>query len=178
MKIGIDVSQLAYPNTGVATYLKHLVQYLITLDETNEYILFASSFRRKKMLHEQIAFFLTKKNVSVKMISIPLSVLDIVWNKLHILPIEYFIGKVDIFISSDWVQPPSNAKKVTILYDLIIYTYPEETSQKIIAVQKRKLAWVKKEIDKILCISKSTQEDAEKILGMPKERLIVVYPGL
>ena len=47
MKIGIDVSQLAYPNTGVANYLQNLVQNLIEIDKNNEYILFFSSMRKQ-----------------------------------------------------------------------------------------------------------------------------------
>lgn len=177
MKIGIDVSQLAYPNTGVANYLKNLVSHLIAQDTKNEYILFASSLRRKEILKKELLEFASKPNVSIKLVSFPPSFLDFVWNRLHVFPIEYVLGKIDVFISSDWTQPPSNAKKVTILYDLIVYTYPNETSQKIVDVQKRKLAWVKKEIDKIICISKSSKEDAKKILGIPEEKLEVIYPG-
>ena len=172
MRIGIDVSQLAYPTTGVATYLRNLVKELIKKDTKNEYILFYSSLRRK--LEEKF----DSKNVTVKKFKLPPSLLTILWNKLHIIPIETFIGPVDVFISSDWTQPPSKAKKVTILYDLIVYKYPKETSQKIIDVQKRKLAWVTKEVDRILCISKATKKDAEEILGIPSRKLTVVYPGL
>lgn len=57
MKIGIDISQLSYRNTGVSNYLKHLVKGLIDTDQENEYILFtlhfavdliSRTFRRKK----------------------------------------------------------------------------------------------------------------------------------
>jgi len=177
MKIGIDVSQLAYPKTGVANYLGNLVKHLVQSDQKNEYILFASSFRRKEILQN---FFLeiSAKNVTFKLFSYPPSFLDLLWNRLHIMPIEKFLGDLDIFISSDWTQPPSKAKKVTILYDLIVFAYPQETAKKIVDVQKRKLSWVKKEIDNVICISQATKKDAENILHIPKEKLSVVYPGL
>jgi len=105
--------------------------------------------------------------------------LDLLWNKLHILPIEWLIGDVDIFITSDWTEPPTiRAKKATILYDLIVYKYPNETDRKIIEVQKRKLKWVKKESDLVLCISESTKKDAEGILGIEENRLKTIYPGI
>ena len=51
------------------------------------------------------------------------------------MPIENFIGPVDIFITSDWTEPPTKkAKKATILYDLIVYKYPDETHKKIVAI--------------------------------------------
>ena len=175
MKIGIDISQLAYERTGVANYLQGFVQGLISIDTQNEYVLFYSSLRRKLALPAGFK----NSNVSIKQFKFPPTFLDLVWNKLHILPIEKLIGEVDIFISSDWTEPPTQkAKKATILYDLIVYKYPQETAQKIIETQKRKLSWTKKECDVILCISQSTKKDAMEILGIEENRLKVAYPGI
>ena len=111
-------------------------------------------------------------------IFIPPTIFDLIWNRLHIMPIEWFIGDVDIFITSDWTEPPAKrAKKATILYDLIVYKYPEETDRKIIETQKRKLRWVKKESSIIFCISEATKRDAMEILGIEENRLRVIYPG-
>lgn len=189
MKIGIDISQLAYPNTGVANYLGNLVENLVRIDKKNEYILFFSSLR--KNFQSSIFNFQSNPNVKIKKFRIPPTVLNLIWNKLHIMPIESFIGDVDVFITSDWTEPPAKkAKKATILYDLIVYKYPEETHNKtqfnplklmispnIVASQKRKLKWVKKESEKIFCISEATKQDALEILGLEKNKLTVVYPG-
>lgn len=172
MRIGIDISQLAFPKTGVAVYLQHLVEEMIQEDKANEYVLFYSSLRKK--LHMKFV----QKNVVLKKFRFPPTLLDILWNKLHIIPIETFTGPLDIFISSDWTQPPSKAKKATILYDLIVYKYPEETAEKIVKVQKKRLQHVVKEVDKIICISTATKKDAIEILGIPENRLSVVYPGI
>ncbi len=177
MKIGIDISQIAYPGTGVATYLQNLVESLIEHDNGNDYVLFFSSLR-KKIQDSRFKIQDKNKEIKIKQFRLPPTLLDLLWNKLHIVPVEWFIGDVDVFISSDWTQPPSKAKKVTILYDLIVYKYPDETAKKIIDVQKRKLKWVKKEVDRILCISEATKKDAINILGIPEEKLKVVYPGI
>ena len=187
MKIGIDISQLAYQGTGVARYMERFVESLIKADNTNEYVLFFSSFRRKldysifKGLTHLIKTWEGQAGTRVKLIQYPFppTVLDILWNRFHILPIERLIGDVDVFISSDWVQPPSRkAKMVTVLYDLIIYKYPQETAQKIVDTQKSRLNWVRKECDKVICISKSTKKDAMEILGIPEEKLRIVFPGV
>ena len=178
MKIGIDISQIAYEDTGVANYLSHLVEEMIKLDKDSEFVLFFSSLRRGVVITE-FANKIKANNVVIKDYSFPPSFLDLVWNKLHILPIENFIGDIDIFISSDWTQPPvRRAKSATILYDLIIYKFPEEMDKKIITTQKRKLRWVKNECDLVLCISEATKKDAIEILHIPQERLKVVYPGM
>jgi len=153
--------------------------------------LFFSSFRNS--LDPQI-LKLTEdnKNVEIRTFKIPPTILDLIWNRLHILPIEKFIGDIDLFISSDWVEPPvKNAKKATIIYDLIIEKYPKETHNKtqinpfkmiispnIVSSQKRKLNWVKKESDIVFCISESTKKDVEKILGINKDKIRVIYPGV
>jgi len=198
MRIGIDISQLAFENTGVANYLKNLVEHLVEQDTKNEYVLFYSSLR--KDLPESKVWknggkikdeFLPKvASLTIAQHRFPPVFLEFLWNRLHIFPMERLLGPIDIFLSSDWVQPPTKAKKITILYDLIVYKYPEEThnqvgfslrnlifSANIVASQKRRLKWVKKEVDKILCISEATKRDAEEILSIPQEKLDVVYPG-
>lgn len=178
MRIGIDISQLAYPNTGVANYLENLVHALLEQDKENEYILFFSSLRgelpmTKFQLSNQF------KNVQIKKFKFPPLLLDLLWNKLHILPVENLIGNIDLFITSDWTEPPvKKAMKATILYDLIVYTYPRETDKMIIETQKRKLKWVKKESDLVFCISESTKKDAIELLGIDKAKLEVIHPGM
>ncbi len=178
MRIGIDVSQLAYENTGVANYLENLVRALVSQDLKNEYVLFFSSLRRRLPadFEEELG---NHSNVLIRKFKLPPSALNLLWNVLHLTNIEQYIGDVDLFVTSDWAEPPvRHAKKATILYDLIVYRHPEETDQKIVSVQKRKLKWVKKESDIVFCISESTKKDAEEILGLDLDKLKVIYPGL
>ncbi|MCL5439120.1 MAG: glycosyltransferase [Patescibacteria group bacterium] len=178
MRIGIDISQTAYKETGVGKYVESLVHNLLKVDKKNEYILFFSSLRRN--LKSQISNLKnTNKKLKIKTFRIPPSLLDILWNKLHILSVEWLIGDVDVFISSDWTEPPTKkAKKATIIYDMIVYKYPRETDSKIVAAQKRKLKWVKKESNIIFCISESTKKDVIEILGIAENKLRVIYPGI
>ena len=180
MRIGVDISQTAYQDTGVSNYVSSLLSNLIKKDEHNEYILFFSSLRgkaNKRFLQEVKRY--GKNRVKFVFCPFPPLMLDFLWNKLHVLPIETFIGKVDVFITSDWTEPPATqAKKIAVLYDLVIYNNPEETDKKIIQTQKRRLKWVKKESNMIICISESTKKDAIKLLGIEEERLKVVYPGM
>lgn len=182
MKIGIDISQTAYEGTGVAVFVENLVRSLIENDTGNEYILFFSSLRKKPYIStimQGSGRDLKANNIKFKILPIPPLLLDFLWNRLHILPIEWFIGNIDVFISSDWTQPPVNkARSLTILYDLVVYKYPHETADKIINIQKRRLKHVVKECDMVICISEATKKDAREILGIEENRLQVVYPGI
>lgn len=177
MRIGIDISQLAYPGTGVGNYLGNLVEGLLKVDKENEYVLFYSSMRKIKNLKFRIKNYNAK--FKVRKFPLPPILLDIFWNRLHIAPIEWFVGDVDIFITSDWTEPPAKrAKKATILYDLVVHRHTEETDQKIVSTQRRKLKWVKKESNIVFCISEATKNDAMEILRIEEKRLRVIYPGV
>ncbi|MEK9178358.1 MAG: glycosyltransferase [Patescibacteria group bacterium] len=174
MKIGIDISQLAFERTGVANFLTKFVEALARVDRANEYILFYSSLRRPVP-----RLNIKNPNFKIKAYKFPPTFLERLWNKFHRFPIENFIGDIDVFITSDWVEPPvKKAKKATILYDLISYKYPAETHPRIVEVQKRKMSWSKKETDLFLAISESAKSDAIEILGIEKEKIKVIYPGV
>lgn len=178
MRIGIDVSQIAYSQTGVSGYLSNLLLAMLEQNEQNEYILFFSSLRRE-LPQEFIQSISRNDNVQIRKFKLPPKALNILWNRLHIAPVEWFIGNVDVFITSDWTEPPAKkAKKATIIYDLTVFKTPDEMSTKIVHVQKRKLSWVKKESDVVFCISESTKEDVQKLLNIDPKKLKVIYPGI
>lgn len=175
MTIGIDISQLAYRGTGVANYLENWLSNLLKTDKKNNYILFYSSLRNTYDLSFLNA---NSPNVKIKIYRFPPSLLNILWNKLHVFPVERLVGPVDLFITSDWTEPPALSKKATIIYDLVVYKSPNETAKKIVDTQKRKLHWVKKESSWIFTISESSKKDIEEILKIDKNKINVIYPGI
>lgn len=168
MRIAIDISQIVHEGTGVARYTRELVNHLPQVDLANEYFFFGTSLRRQQTLR---AF-------TPRVFPIPPTVLEILWNRLHVFPIETLIGKIDLLHSSDWTQPPTKAKKVTTIHDLVVYKYPETLHPSIVAAQKRRLDWVVKECDLIIVDSQATKNDCQAILGIEASRLRVVYPGV
>ena len=177
MRIGIDISQVVYEGTGVARYVREIVRALLTIDQKNDYILFGSSLRLRHKL-EQFYETVKKPNVKLRIFPIPPTLLDLLWNRLHIIPIETFTGPIDVFWSSDWTQPPlRSARGITIIHDLSVLRYPESFGgTNIVDVQKRRLAWAKKECSHFLCDSRSSAKDAKGLLGV--ENCTIVYPGL
>ena len=179
MKIGIDISQIVY-GTGVSVYTKNLVENLLKIDRKNQYLLFGSSLRRRKYLYYYTAKLLKYySNVNAKIFPFPPTFLSLIWNKWHILPIENFIGNIDVFFSSDWTQPPAKqAKLTTVVNDLIPWLYPETLHPKIVNTHKNRMTWVQKEADKIIAISQGTKNDLIKIIGISPNKITVAYPGV
>lgn len=174
MRIGIDISQIVHEGTGVARYTRRMVDALLTLDKKNEYVLFGASLRRRGEFKKFV-----NNRATLVVVPIPPTILDILWNVLHIIPVEWFIGRVDVFWSSDWTQPPlAKARGVTTIHDLTVLRFPESFHQKILTVQKRRLSWAKKVCSIFLCDSETTKKDIVQYLGISENKLRVVYPGL
>jgi hypothetical protein len=192
MRIGIDISQIVYEGTGVARYVRNLTVSLIENYPENDYVIFGSSLRKRKQLKCFVkSISNNKSHIKAKIYPFPPFLLDILWNKLHIIPIEFFTGKLDIFWSSDWIQPPlMQAKGVTTVHDLVYLRFPKETNPtwgfllskfqflpNILATQSRRMYWVARECRMIFCDSKSTQSDLLKFFKITADRTTIIYPG-
>ncbi len=175
MKIAVDISQIVYEGSGVARYTQNLVESLLHYDQKNEYIFFFSSLRRS--LNKEIENTIKKKQ-TLKKYPFPPTLLDFIWNKLHIFPIDNLVGNVDLIITSDWTEPPSSTKKITIVHDLVYLTYPKTLPQQIRNVQTRRMNWVKKESALIIADSHSTKHDIIELLKIPDEKIKVIYPAI
>ncbi|MBI4157458.1 glycosyltransferase family 4 protein [Candidatus Woesebacteria bacterium] len=172
MKIAIDLSQVVY-GTGVSHYQENLVRALLKVDKENQYLLYGGSLRRKEELRSLIGS-LSQSLASTKVFPVSPMMGDFIWNKLHILPIEWLIGKVDVLHSSDWTQPPSKAFKVTTIHDLAPLKFSRYTDPKIVSAHKARLNRVAKEVDRVIVPSIATKADLLE-LGFD-EAIIRVIP--
>ena len=168
MKIAIDLSQIIY-GTGVSNYRENLVKNLLSIDSQNEYILFGGSFRR----YNELKFKISSMGDG-KVFPIPPRFADLIWNKLHILPVEKLIGGIDVLHTSDWAEMPSRAFKVTTIHDLIPLLFPRLTPKIIVNTHKDRLEWVKKESDRIIVPSIATKLDLIKY-GFDEKKIRVIY---
>lgn len=173
MKIAIDISQAIY-GTGVSVYTKNLVSSLIKLHPEDEFILFGSSFRRR----QELQTLAKKLKGTPKIFPFPPTLLDFIWNSLHLIPVEKLIGPVDIIHTSDWTEPPSHLPKITTVHDLIPFKFPQTTTESIRNTHKKRLAWVMRESKKIIAVSQSTKEDLISILKIPEDKIVVIPEGV
>ena len=169
MKVAIDISQSIY-GTGVSVYTLNLVSNLISQFPNDEFILFGGSLRLKKELERIARKFKTKNYIY----PLPPRLMDLIWNSLHILPVEKLIGNVDLIHTADWTEPPSSIPKVTTVHDLIPFKFPHTSHSIIRNAHKKRLSWVKKESRAIIAVSQSTKNDLISILKIPEEKITVI----
>src|SRR3990172_6113774 len=111
IRVGMDISQVAHTG-GVRTYTQNLASELSKLPDL-EMTYFYSSLR--------IPYRGKLKNV--KSYRLPPTLFEMLFNRWRNVSIEKFLGPLDVFHSSDWVQPPAKAKKITTYHDVIPLKY-------------------------------------------------------
>ncbi len=164
IRVGMDISQIAHPG-GVATYTQNLAENL-SKNPDLEMVYFFSSLRKK------VPLFI---HGNVKKYKLPPTLFEMLFNRWRNVSIEKFLGPLDIFHSSDWTQPPTKAKKVTTYHDVIPLKYPTWSQPKIVAVHKRRLKIVEREIDMVIAVSESTKRDLMEVSKIPEEKITVIY---
>ena len=174
MIIGIDVSTVSY-QTGVSNYTLNLVRNLTKIDRDNTYKLFFSSLRQP--LPKEIKDLEKHSNVKIYKFRLPPTLLQILWNKLRLFPIETFIGKCDLFHSSDWTQPPAfKSKIITTVHDLTPFLYPQWHHPRVVKAHQNKMYWASKKCSHFICVSENTKKDLLKIFPkIDPKKITVIY---
>jgi len=176
MNIGIDISQVVFEGTGVSRFTNGLIETILRYDKKNKWTFFFSSFRGR--LNEDLYDKIKTSSHRYIQLPFPPSMLSLLWNTFHIIPIEMFTGKLDVFICSDWTEPPSFCKKATIIHDFAYLRYPETVHPIILKTQKNRMYWVKKESSYIITPSKATQKDVSTYFSIPLDKITPLYSGV
>lgn len=162
MIIGFDISSIPY-GTGVSNYTLNLVKSLLKQNSSDHYKLLFYSYRQPVPVEITNLISRYSKNVTLYHYRLPPSFFRIIWNNLHIIPIEFFIGNCDIFHTWDWTQPPAHrAKLITTVHDLVPIIYPETQHPTTINNFNRKIYWAIKDCSHIICVSQNTHDDLLK----------------
>lgn len=176
MNIGIDISQAIYKETGVGKYMIGLINGILDYDKNNSWTFLYFSLRA------DLPFEVLQKIKSSRhrLIHIPLppTFLSFLWNTLHIVPVEMFTGTLELFISSDWTEPPARCKKITVIHDLVYLRYPETVHKSILETQTQRIKWVKKESSHIVTTSNATKMDIISLLDIPENKISTIYTGI
>jgi glycosyltransferase involved in cell wall biosynthesis len=171
MRIGIDYTAAVRQIAGIGRYTRGLVNALAKIDRINEYVLFTAG---GKSSEEWPANF--------KCRSVPLSdrIFAIVWHRLR-LPIwvEAFIGRVDVFHSPDFLIPPvRKAKTIVTVHDLSFIRLPECADANLRIYLEKAVPRSVERADLVLADSENTKDDLVELLGVPRSKVKVIYPGV
>jgi glycosyltransferase involved in cell wall biosynthesis len=172
MRIGIDYTAAVRQWAGIGRYTRGLIRALAEIDHETTYVLFSAG--RDPDPRPWPANYASR--------ALPLNDrhLSILWQKLRLpVPVEWFTGPLDLFHSPDFVLPPvRRARTVLTIHDLSFLRYPECFSPPLLRYLLDAVPRSVDGADLILADSENTRDDLEEMLGVPTERVRVVYAGL
>jgi len=173
MRIGIDYTAAVQQRAGIGRYTRGLVRALAEVDRENEYVLFTA------VGGQRWADRNWPQNFRMRMVPLSDHAMAILWHRLRLpLPVEVFIGRVDLFHSPDFVLPPTRARAILTVHDLSFLRCPECADPNLRAYLNRAVPRSVRRADLILADSQNTKDDLVELLGVSPDKIEVVYPGV
>jgi glycosyltransferase involved in cell wall biosynthesis len=165
MRIGLDVRLTYYTAGGISKYIARLARDLPDLDPGSGYTHF---YRRG---HAE-TFSPAARRVDC-------------WTPAHhwaeqwSLAFEVLPHRLDVLHSPDFVPPAFGCRRSVItVHDLNFLHYPQFLTPQARRYYNGHIAWAVRRADVISADSLATKSDLVNLLGVPAEKIVVIYPGL
>lgn len=174
-RIGIDFTSASRERAGIGRYARELIRALSRSDQANQYVLFVP-----RDAHDDLLHFNWSKNFSIIRAPLTERFLAALWHRARVpLPIEIFIGGVDIFYSPDFLLPPTFAKrKLVTVHDLSYVRVPECFPAPLLNYLNQAVPPSVARADLILADAASTQRDLVEVYRVPPDKIKVLYSGV
>lgn len=178
MRIAVDVRPLlAHQISGIPEYTGRLIEALIKAHPEVEWVLFYSSWKKKP---DNWLYLADRPNVSWQQLKIPNKII----NAFAALFNRPFIDRqvqADIWLLPHFNFTPLSGRTPTILtiHDLSFLRQSEFFSwrQRLWHFSLR-LSRLVGRVDKIVAISESTKRDLRELLGVPEDKIEVIYSAV
>lgn len=188
MRIGIDYTAAARQRAGIGRYARELITALIALESQHRYVIFAAvgglDARTWKAETERLrATGNRPPATSIQFRTLPLSDdwLARLWQRLRLpVPVEAITGTLDAFYSPDFVLPPTLPRTRTLLtvHDLSFLRCPDAFVSALRRYLERVVPRSVARADLVLADSEATRADLIALLGVPPEKVQVLYSGV
>ncbi len=174
LNIAIDIQPVAEKRTGVGQFTYRLVKAVTQADPSNRYTLFLFDFRRK---FRNRSF--ERSNVSVKKVRLPGRVVTGLWDAAAYPPVERLVGSFDLFHFTNYRIPPMRENRaLTTIYDMTFVRYPQYTSPGALKGPLRHVRESAHRACGVITVSEFSKSEIVHLLGLPEEKIHVVYPGV
>lgn len=170
MKIGIDARMYSINFTGIGRYVYELIHHLAVIDKESEYIIFMNqpeydlfkppNKRWKKVLVSAKHYSLSEQTKFMH--ALLKEQLDVTHFTHFNAPIGYF-GKI-----------------VVTIHDLTLSFFPGKKMTSVVhrLAYQTVLKSVTRKAKKIIALSENTKKDLNRLLGIPEEKIVVIYDGV
>ncbi|KPK68656.1 hypothetical protein AMJ82_07645 [candidate division TA06 bacterium SM23_40] len=173
MKIGLDTSYVGLsgnPRGGAYQYIVNLTQAILSVDHENEYRLSFNYVRRKhaRTLNEVKRLFPGGRCI----------VRRIPFRSWIPYPAEFYVGRVDVFHGMYESLPPVlECRTVVTVHDSAYKRRPDSLRPEWVQRLGRQIPEAIGRADLVITVSRFTKGDLEEMLGVPEEKIRVIYHG-
>ncbi len=163
MRIGIDARLVYYHKAGIGQYILRLSEALAEIDHEDEFLLFQSSKDHSRLV---IAPNFKRR---------------VLWTPSHhrfetaAISAEFFPHNLDVLHSPDFIPPgKTRCPSVITVHDLAFLLYPRFLTPES-ARYYGQVDPAARRANHIIAVSQSTKRDVVRLLGVPEEKLSVIY---
>ena len=167
MKIGIDARKIR--DFGIGTYIQQLLKDIPSYDSENDYCIF--HYPEDKDLIPQ-----TSPRIRLIADNSPKYSL----RELLGLPVKMAAQKLDLFHAPHYTLPPIRpCKGVVTIHDVIHLRFPQYLPHPAAYYYAKGMMWAAaKSAKKVLTVSECSKQDIMAYLGVPEQKIEVIYNGI
>lgn len=170
--VGYDATPLLGRRTGVGRYAEHL---LSALADDDAFDLRPTAFTLRG--RGRLAGVLGGSAV-LRSRPIPANLLQQLWMRLDLPPVELLCGRVDVFHATNFILPPVHrARGVVTLHDLAFLRLPEVVAGATLRLRTLVPRGLKR-ASLVITPSQATADDVADAYGVDADRLVVTPPGV
>ncbi len=173
ISIGFDAKRAFFNNSGLGNYSRNLLSALVRYYPENSYSLFTPKTKKRIILSDDQKF----RIISPKILSGPLSPL---WRMKYMIN-DFKKLNIQIYHGLSQELPAglekSTVRSVVTIHDLIFLRFPQYYKWIDTKIYTWKLIHSCRIADHIVAISQQTRNDLVQFLGVPEEKISVIYQG-
>lgn len=163
MRVGIDARLIYYHNAGIGQYISNLTQALARANQSDEFVVFQSRKDTAPVVHA------------------PNFRRQVLWTPSHFrfeswaLSAELYWHSLDLLHSPDFI-PPARLRTpcVITMHDLAFWLYPRFLTKES-ARYYGQVDRASRQSSHIIAVSQNTKQDAVRLLGVPDDKISVIY---
>lgn len=174
-RIALDYTPAFEQTGGIGRYARELTAALAATDSANSYRLFVAGATKTQLSHPPAENFTWKPTrISAKWLAR-------LWHRIGLpVPVETFIGPVDLYHATDFVLPPTRSGTRTLLtvHDLSFIRVPNTASPTLKAYLDEFVPRSVEAADHVLADSAATKSDLIDLYGTRADKITVLYSGV
>ncbi len=173
--IGIDYTSAHEQSAGIGRLVRDLISALVDADRHTRYKLFVAGATKSQLLSP------LGDNFRWKPTRVTPHWFARLWYKTRVpLPVEAFIGPVDLYHATDFTLPPTlpGTKTILTVHDLSYVRTPDVFPPVLKAYLDRAVPWSVKRADHIIADSQATKDDLTDTYGTPPDKITVLLSGV